>query len=75
VKATGNKSIIFSTIYIEKSGEGKPMMRIDRDQYKEENDQQLALKFKDFLSIEDYKIHVSLSHEDDFLTAIVILEV
>jgi len=64
VKATGNKSLIFSKIYLEKNKDGKPFVKFD-EKYLEENSQ-----FKEI----DGKIHISISHEDDYAVAFVIIE-
>jgi len=64
VKATGNKSLVFSKVYLEKNKEGKPFVKFDK-KYLEENNQ-----YKD---ISD-KIHISISHEDDHAIAFVIIE-
>jgi holo-[acyl-carrier protein] synthase len=64
VKATGNRSIIFSKVYLEKNIEGKPFVKFD-EKYIEENDQIKEI---------DGKIHMSISHEDDYAVAFVIIE-
>lgn len=61
-------------MYIEKSEDGKPFLRVDKDFYTIDEKKELSIKLKDFLSIDDSKIHISVSHEDDILTAIVIVE-
>ena len=48
-------------------------MKIDKEHYLGETTE-IALKFKDFLTIDDNKIHISISHEDDLITAIVMIE-
>ncbi len=62
-------------MFIEKSIEGKPFLRVDKEHYDNDEYKELSVKLKDFLSIDDSKIHISVSHEDDLLTAIVIVEI
>jgi len=64
VKATGNKKIIFSKVYLKKNEQGKPFIAFEND-YVEEH--------KDINDISN-KTHVSISHEDDTSIAIVIIE-
>ncbi len=75
MKATGFKSILFNSVFIEKSTEGKPFLRVDKDHYANDDNKELSIELKDFLLIDDRKIHISVSHEDDLLTAIVIVEI
>ena len=64
VKATGDKQIIFSKVYLKKLSTGKPYIAFD-EEYKNNNKQ-----------IEDIvdRLHVSISHEDDTSISIVIIE-
>jgi len=48
---------------------------VDKEHYDNDEYKELSVKLKDFLSIDDSKIHISVSHEDDLLTAIVIVEI
>lgn len=64
VKATGNKSLVFSKVYLEKNEEGKPFVKFD-EKYLEEN-----VQLKEI----DGKIHMSISHEDDYAVAFVVIE-
>jgi holo-[acyl-carrier protein] synthase len=64
VKATGNKKIIFSKVYLIKKDQGKPYITFD-DQYCKQS--------SEINEISD-KTHVSISHEDDTSVAIVIIE-
>ena len=64
VKATGNKKIIFSKVFLLKKDQGKPYIAFD-DAYCKE--------YKEIEDISD-KLHVSISHEDDTSVAIVIIE-
>ena len=63
VKATGNKKIIFSKTLITKNEQGKPFLLFEEEYAK-------TPEIKDIVD----KIHISLSHEDDNVIAIVILE-
>lgn len=64
VKATGNKQLIFSKVFLKKSNSGKPYIQFEED-YVREN--------KNIEEIKD-KVHMSLSHEDETSVAIVIIE-
>jgi len=64
VKATGDRGIIFSKVYLKKSSSGKPFIVFD-DEY---------LKNHNKIEKINGKLHISLSHEDDTSIAIVILE-
>jgi holo-[acyl-carrier protein] synthase len=64
VKATGDKSIVFSKIYLQKNDDGKPFLKFDPEYLKQD------LKFKDI----ENSIHISISHEDEFAIAFVVLE-
>lgn len=56
VKATGDKSIVFSNVYIDKETSGKPILKVNQI-----NDDS------------DYMI--SISHEDDYAVAVVIVQI
>ena len=64
VKATGDKGIIFSKVYLKKNENGKPFIEFDEN-YKKENQ-----KIEEIST----KVHVSFSHEDDVSISIVIIE-
>ena len=64
VKATGDKQITFSKVYLAKLSTGKPFITFE-EEYKKSN--------KQIEEIAD-KLHVSISHEDDTSVAIVIVE-
>ncbi len=64
VKATGNKNIIFSKVYLKKSENGKPLITFEEDYVKENTE----------INEISNKTHVSISHEDDTSVAIVIIE-
>jgi holo-[acyl-carrier protein] synthase len=64
VKATGDKQIIFSKVYLKKEQTGKPFITFE-DEYLKNN--------KKIEEIQD-RLHVSISHEDDTAVAIVIIE-
>ncbi len=64
VKATGNKGLIFSMIYLKKDLTGKPFIKFDED-YLDKNHE-----FKEIVK----KLHISISHEEDYAIAFVILE-
>jgi holo-[acyl-carrier protein] synthase len=64
VKATGNKKLIFSKVYLTKNQEGKPFIAFDEEYFN--NNQEI----KEIID----KTHVSISHEDDTSVAIVIIE-
>src|SRR5688572_28360110 len=48
VKATGNKAIIFSSVYIEKDVRGKPYLKIDKESYKGD-----LAKYSQILALDD----------------------
>jgi holo-[acyl-carrier protein] synthase len=64
VKATGNKKLIFSKVYLTKNEQGKPFITFDEEYTKHDP------IIKDILN----RTHVSISHEDDTSVAIVIIE-
>ncbi len=55
VKATGNKSIVFSDVYIDKEESGKPTLKINQNE-------------------DDIDYMISISHEDDYAVAVVIVQ-
>jgi holo-[acyl-carrier protein] synthase len=63
VKATGDKHIIFSKVYLKKEATGKPYIKFEEEYLKIEKIKEIA-----------EKVHVSISHEDDTTVAIVIIE-
>jgi holo-[acyl-carrier protein] synthase len=64
VKATGDKHIIFSCVYLKKESSGKPYITFE-DDYLKNN--------KNIENLRE-RLHVSISHEDDTAVAIVIIE-
>jgi holo-[acyl-carrier protein] synthase len=64
VKASGNKSLIFSKVYLEKDSSGKPSINFDEE----------YIKNNEKINEINNKLHMSLSHEDDTTVAIVIIE-
>lgn len=64
VKATGNKGLIFSKIYLEKDTTGKPFVKFDETYLKDNQD------FNNFFN----NIHISISHEEEYAVAFVIIE-
>ena len=64
VKATGNKGLIFSKIYLEKNESGKPFVKFD-EKYISENEELKQIS---------EKIHISISHEEEYAVAFVVIE-
>lgn len=62
VKATWNKSIIFTKTFLVKNENGKPFANFDEN-------------YKSVVNINEKKLHVSLSHDNDTAIAFVIYEV
>lgn len=91
VKAISNKSLIYSSIFIEKEINGKPFIMIDKHNFdyynspfkaynnkeKEELENELVNNFNHINSIieginrNEVKLFCSISHEDNYSTAIV----
>jgi phosphopantetheine--protein transferase-like protein len=59
VKATNNKQLIYSNIFIWKDSNGKPFIKFDEDY---QHNEQMG------------KVHLSISHEEDTSIAFVIIE-
>lgn len=64
VKATGDKGITFSKVFLKKNESWKPFIEFD-EEYKKENS-----KINEISN----KVHVSFSHEDDVSISIVVIE-
>lgn len=67
VKASGNKSIVFSSVYIQKERNGRPILVIDDMVDSEFNE-------SDKRNYRNKEFFISISHEDEYACGVVVIQ-